>query len=83
MTDAPERIWVDEHGGNWSPVDGGTQRHKYLRADLVPALLAADRAAVIEAATQALAKGTEAFAAERMNRGIRDALAGKNVQSLT
>jgi hypothetical protein len=27
--------------------------------------------AVVEAATQALAKGTEAFAAERMNRGIR------------
>ena len=57
MTDAPERIWVDEHGGNWSPVDGGTQRHKYLRADLVPALLAADRAAVIEAARAMAATG--------------------------
>jgi molecular chaperone HscA len=42
----------------------------------------ADDAAVIEAATQALAKGTEAFAAQRMNRGIRQALAGKNVQTL-
>jgi molecular chaperone HscA len=30
-----------------------------------------DDVAVVEAATQALAKGTEAFAAERMNRGIR------------
>lgn len=39
-------------------------------------------AAAIEAATEALAKGTEAFAAQRMNRGIREALAGKNVQSL-
>lgn len=39
-------------------------------------------AATLEAATQALAKGTEFFAAERMNRGIRQALAGKNVQSL-
>ena len=39
-------------------------------------------AAAIEAATQALAHGTEAFAAQRMNRGIRAALAGKNVQSL-
>lgn len=39
-------------------------------------------AAVIEAATQALAKGTESFAAQRMNRGIREALAGKNVQSI-
>ncbi|XAH21321.1 Fe-S protein assembly chaperone HscA [Xylophilus sp. GW821-FHT01B05] len=39
-------------------------------------------AAAIEAATQALAKGTEAFAAERMNRGIQRALAGRNVQSI-
>nr|MBP7567960.1 Hsp70 family protein [Burkholderiaceae bacterium] len=39
-------------------------------------------AAAIEAATQELARGTEAFAAERMNRGIRQALAGKNVESL-
>ena len=39
-------------------------------------------AAAIEAATQALAEGTEAFAALRMNAGIRKALAGKNVQSL-
>ncbi|MGD9774536.1 Fe-S protein assembly chaperone HscA [Diaphorobacter sp.] len=39
-------------------------------------------AAAVEAATSALAKGTEAFAAQRMNRGIRDALAGKNVASL-
>jgi len=42
----------------------------------------ADDAAVIEAATEALAKGTEAFAAQRMNRGIQQALAGKNVQAL-
>ncbi|MDD2610863.1 MAG: Fe-S protein assembly chaperone HscA [Giesbergeria sp.] len=41
-----------------------------------------DDAAAIEAATQALAKGTESFAAQRMNQGIRQALAGKNVQSL-
>lgn len=41
-----------------------------------------DDAAAIEAATEALAKGTEAFAAQRMNRGIQQALAGKNVQSL-
>jgi len=39
-------------------------------------------AATIEAATQALAKGTEAFAAERMNRGIQLALAGKNIESV-
>jgi molecular chaperone HscA len=39
-------------------------------------------AAAIEAATQALAKGTEAFAALRMNRGIQKALAGKNIESV-
>jgi len=39
-------------------------------------------AALIEAATQALAKGTEAFAALRMNRGIQKALAGRNIQTV-
>jgi molecular chaperone HscA len=38
--------------------------------------------ALIEAATQALAKGTEAFAAMRMNRGIQKALAGKNIETI-
>jgi molecular chaperone HscA len=41
-----------------------------------------DDAVVIEAATQALAKGTEAFAAMRMNRGIQKALAGKKIDSI-
>jgi len=36
----------------------------------------------IEAATHALAKGTEAFAAVRMNRGIQKALAGKNIATV-
>jgi molecular chaperone HscA len=36
----------------------------------------------IDAAVEALAKGTEAFAAERMNRGIRHALAGRSVQDV-
>ena len=39
-------------------------------------------AAAIEAANKALALGTEAFAALRMNRGIRQALAGKNIESV-
>ena len=42
----------------------------------------ADEIATVEAATQALAEGTEQFAAQRMNLGIRQALAGKNVQTL-
>ena len=43
---------------------------------------ASNDAGAIEAATQALAKGTEAFAAERMNHSIQKALSGKNVESL-
>ncbi|HEX2547811.1 MAG TPA: Fe-S protein assembly chaperone HscA [Ramlibacter sp.] len=39
-------------------------------------------AATVEAAVQALAKGTEAFAAQRMNEGIRKALAGKNLEAI-
>ena len=39
-------------------------------------------AGAIEAATKALADGTEAFAAERMNHSIQKALAGKNVETI-
>jgi molecular chaperone HscA len=39
-------------------------------------------AKAIEAITLTLAKGTEAFAAMRMNRGIQKALSGKNIDSI-
>jgi molecular chaperone HscA len=42
----------------------------------------ANDAAVVEAATKALADGTEAFAAERMNAGIARALSGRQIESL-
>jgi molecular chaperone HscA len=56
----------------------------------IEALLARTRASArdagepraIEAAVEALAEGTEAFAAARMNRGIREALAGRNVNEI-
>jgi molecular chaperone HscA len=38
--------------------------------------------AAIDAAVEALAQGTEAFAAARMNRGIRSALAGRKVEEV-
>ena len=41
-----------------------------------------ESAADIEAATQALAKGTEAFAALRMNRGIQQALSGRKLDEV-
>jgi molecular chaperone HscA len=40
-------------------------------------------AAKVEAATKALADGTEAFAAERMNAGIARALSGKTIEALS
>ena len=36
----------------------------------------------IDDAVEALAKGTESFAAQRMNRGIRQALAGRSVNEI-
>jgi molecular chaperone HscA len=41
-----------------------------------------DVAADIESGTKALANATEAFAAMRMNRGIANALAGKNIDTI-
>jgi molecular chaperone HscA len=41
-----------------------------------------DDAAAIEAATKALADGTESFAAARMNASIQKALSGKRLESL-
>lgn len=34
MTDAPERIWIDAWGGNWSPRSDGTQQYEYVRFDI-------------------------------------------------
>ncbi len=39
-------------------------------------------AAALEAATKALADGTEAFAARRMNRSIQHALQGQHIENL-
>jgi len=41
-----------------------------------------DDTRAIEAATEALAHGTESFAAERMNRGIRQALTGRRLDEI-
>ena len=62
----------------------GSNEHAQIDSLIVGLINARENgdAATIEAATQALAKGTEAFAAERMNRGIQQALAGKNIESV-
>jgi len=54
---------------------------EHLIAALDHSRTGADRVA-IETATEALAHGTEVFAAERMNRGIRQALEGRNVNEI-
>ena len=95
---SPEAAAARAAHGNWSLAGGAFRAERLERAAdlleeherqaidvLIEALVVAERsedAATIEAATQALAKGTEAFAAMRMNRGIAQALSGKNVESL-
>ena len=71
---------LDADGDILSPSERGSI--DALMNTLRQTVAVADSAATLEDATQALAKGTEAFAAQRMNRGIRQALAGKNVQTL-
>jgi molecular chaperone HscA len=48
----------------------------------IAAAAADSDAAAIDAAVEALAKGTESFAAARMNRGIRAALTGRKVEDI-
>jgi molecular chaperone HscA len=50
--------------------------------DVCLAAKASEDAKFVEAATLALAKGTEQFAAQRMNRGIAKALSGKTVDQV-
>jgi len=56
-----------------------------LQSDLLAKAQVDDAAAnadAIDAAVQALAKGTEAFAAARMNRGIQQALTGRSIDQI-
>ena len=71
---------LDADGALLAPQE--RERIDALMAQLRETAAASQDAAVIEAATEALAKGTESFAAERMNHGIRTALAGKNVETI-
>jgi molecular chaperone HscA len=71
---------LNADGGLLSPAE--RQAIDELMATLRATAAESNDAGVVEAAVQALAKGTEAFAAERMNEGIRKALAGKNLASL-
>ena len=59
------------------------QAHIQQLMAAVLAIKTSEVPADIEAATEALAKGTEAFAAARMNDGIRKALAGKHIGAMS
>jgi molecular chaperone HscA len=58
------------------------QAELVLLVDTTQRLSASEDAAAIEAATKALADGTEAFAAARMNQGIRLALSGRRLEEV-
>ena len=53
-----------------------------LMEALQQAIATEQDAKALEDQTQALAKGTEAFAAERMNQSIQKALAGQSIQNV-
>ncbi len=53
-----------------------------LMASLQATAATSQDAKTIEQATDALAKGTEAFAAQRMNQGIAKALSGKHLEAI-
>jgi molecular chaperone HscA len=59
------------------------QAHIQQMMAAVLAIKTSEVPADIEAATEALAKGTEAFAAARMNDGIRKALSGKHIGAMS
>ena len=63
-------------------LDGGERAAIDALMNTLATLAGQGNTADIEAATQALAKGTEAFAALRMNRGIQQALAGRKVEEV-
>ncbi len=80
-----DRMWLATQSALQADGDLLTHDSRSHIDALMAATLAAKEltdAAAIEAATEALAKGTEAFAAQRMNRGIQHALAGQNIETL-
>jgi len=80
-----DRLWLATQSALQADGDLLTTDERRTIDDLMAAALQSktlDDAAAIEAATDALAKGTEAFAAQRMNRGIQQALAGQHIETL-
>jgi len=80
-----DRMWLATQSALQADGDLLSAEDRALIDALMAATLDAKKledASAIEAATEALAKGTEAFAAQRMNRGIQHALAGQNIENI-
>jgi molecular chaperone HscA len=80
-----DRMWLATQSALQADGDLLSAEDRTRIDDLMVATLEAKKledAAAIEAITEALAKGTEAFAAQRMNRGIQHALAGQNIENI-
>jgi molecular chaperone HscA len=71
---------LDADGDLLEPAE--RQHIEQLMATLRETAVQSHDTAVVEAAVQALAKGTESFAATRMNEGIRKALSGKKLEAI-
>lgn len=80
-----DRMWLATQSALQADGDLLSAEDRARIDELMAATLEAKKledASAIEAATEALAKGTEAFAAQRMNRGIQHALAGQNIENI-
>ncbi len=80
-----DRMWLATQSALQADGDLLSEQERSHIESLMAATLQAKKlqdAAAVEAATEALAKGTEAFAAQRMNRGIQNALSGQHIESI-
>ncbi len=80
-----DRMWLATQSALQADGDLLASEERSHIESLMTATLEAKKledAAAVEAATEALAKGTEAFAAQRMNRGIQNALSGQHIETI-
>ena len=80
-----DRMWLATQSALQADGDLLSEEERSHIESLMAATLEAKKledAAAVEAATEALAKATEAFAAQRMNRGIQNALSGQHIESI-
>ena len=80
-----DRMWLATQSALLADGDLlSAQERNHIESLMASALEAKklEDAPAVEAATEALAKGTEVFAAQRMNRGIQHALSGQHIETI-